>query len=230
MEFRRLRHGYTNRTVGDGLVVRKTYAGPEAEQRLGRELAALTRLRDRVPLPPVRAVRGRTLELGFVAGEHGEDLIDAGHATEVLRACGAVLREIHGADQDARGRVLVHGDYGPNNLLLEEKDGALRVTAVLDWEFAHLGDPVEDLAWCEWLVRTHHPEHAGVLGAFFAAYGGPVPSWEVRHKTMLNRCLELADFCARWEPGGVGVDVWHERAVATAAWPATQPDPSTGTT
>lgn len=218
MEFRRLRHGYTNRTVGDGEVVRKTYTGPEAEQRLGRELAALTRLRGRVPLPPVIGVRGLTLELGFVAGEHGQDLVDAGHATEVLRACGATLRTIHGVDQDARGRVLVHGDFGPNNVLL---DDALQVTAVLDWEFAHLGDPIDDLAWCEWVVRTHHSEHVPALGAFFSAYGGPVPPWEQRHKTMLGRCLELADFCARWEPGGAGVDVWHERAVTTAAWPAT---------
>lgn len=38
--------------------------------------------------------------------------------------------------------VLVHGDCGPGQFLFA--DG--RVTAVLDWEFAHLGDPMEDLA------------------------------------------------------------------------------------
>ena len=31
------------------------------------------------------------------------------------------------------------------------------VVALLDWEFAHQGDPTEDLAWAEWIVRTHHP-------------------------------------------------------------------------
>jgi aminoglycoside phosphotransferase (APT) family kinase protein len=35
---------------------------------------------------------------------------------------------------------------------------------VVDWEFAHLGDPVEDLAWCEWIVRMHHPEHVDAPG------------------------------------------------------------------
>jgi prepilin-type processing-associated H-X9-DG protein len=39
--------------------------------------------------------------------------------------------------------VLVHGDTGPGNFLFA--DG--RVTAIVDWELAHLGDPMEDLAW-----------------------------------------------------------------------------------
>jgi aminoglycoside phosphotransferase (APT) family kinase protein len=39
--------------------------------------------------------------------------------------------------------VLVHGDYRHGNLVV----GARGVHAVLDWELAHLGDPVEDLAW-----------------------------------------------------------------------------------
>lgn len=39
--------------------------------------------------------------------------------------------------------TLVHGDFKPGNLLL---DGD-RVSAVLDWETAHLGDPHEDLGW-----------------------------------------------------------------------------------
>jgi aminoglycoside phosphotransferase (APT) family kinase protein len=39
--------------------------------------------------------------------------------------------------------VLVQGDTGPGNFLYE--DG--RVTAVLDWELAHWGDPMDDIAW-----------------------------------------------------------------------------------
>jgi aminoglycoside phosphotransferase (APT) family kinase protein len=38
---------------------------------------------------------------------------------------------------------LVHGDYRLGNFL--EKDG--RITAILDWELVHLGDPHEDLGW-----------------------------------------------------------------------------------
>jgi len=39
--------------------------------------------------------------------------------------------------------VLLHGDIGFHNFLF---DGG-RLTAVLDWEFGHLGDPAEDLAY-----------------------------------------------------------------------------------
>lgn len=38
---------------------------------------------------------------------------------------------------------VVHGDFRLGNLLVQPTG----VTAVLDWELAHLGDPVEDLAW-----------------------------------------------------------------------------------
>lgn len=39
--------------------------------------------------------------------------------------------------------VLVQGDTGPGNFLY--RDGA--VTAVLDWELSHFGDPMDDIAW-----------------------------------------------------------------------------------
>lgn len=39
--------------------------------------------------------------------------------------------------------VLCHGDVGPGNFLFEGTE----VTAILDWEFAHVGDPMDDLAW-----------------------------------------------------------------------------------
>ncbi|MFB4421339.1 phosphotransferase [Streptomyces sp. QL37] len=110
----------------------------------------------------------------------------------------------------------MHGDFGPNNVLLDP--GTFEVTAVVDWEFAHLGDPVEDLAWCEWIVRTHHPGHRHALGHFFCAYGGEVPPWPARRAAMLARCETLRQFCERWEPGGRGVRLWQARAAATADW------------
>lgn len=39
--------------------------------------------------------------------------------------------------------AIVHGDYRTGNFL--EVDG--RITAILDWELVHLGDPHEDLGW-----------------------------------------------------------------------------------
>lgn len=48
------------------------------------------------------------------------------------------------------GTVLVHSDFKPGNILL---DGD-RVTALLDWELAHLGDPLEDLGWVTQPLRA----------------------------------------------------------------------------
>jgi aminoglycoside phosphotransferase (APT) family kinase protein len=39
--------------------------------------------------------------------------------------------------------VLVQGDTGPGNFLYEGS----RVTAVVDWELSHWGDPMDDIAW-----------------------------------------------------------------------------------
>jgi hygromycin-B 4-O-kinase len=46
-------------------------------------------------------------------------------------------------------RGLVHGDWGANNLLVD--DG--RISGILDWENATLGDPLRDVAgrlWATW--------------------------------------------------------------------------------
>ncbi|HYC55698.1 MAG TPA: phosphotransferase family protein [Candidatus Binatia bacterium] len=44
--------------------------------------------------------------------------------------------------------ALVHGDFRIGNVMFNENG----LTAVLDWELAHIGDPVEDLGWL--CVRT----------------------------------------------------------------------------
>ena len=40
-------------------------------------------------------------------------------------------------------QCLVHGDYRSGNFLYLEN----KVTGILDWEMAHIGNPLEDLAW-----------------------------------------------------------------------------------
>jgi len=44
--------------------------------------------------------------------------------------------------------VLVHGDFRLGNWLVERDGPRSRLAGLLDWEMVHLGDPVEDLAWC----------------------------------------------------------------------------------
>ncbi|MGW3071613.1 phosphotransferase family protein [Kitasatospora sp. NPDC001132] len=221
---RPLPHGYTNRTAGDGTVVVKRYEGPDAEQRGRREHRALTGLRGLLPVPPVLGTEPGAITLGHLPGVPAQELLDTGHGPEVLAACGRVLRRLQALDPELAGdgpapagSVPVHGDFGPHNLLLDPADFA--VTGLLDWEFAHPGEPVEDLAWCEWIVRTHHPAQAGALHHLFDAYGQPAPPWPRRRSAMLTQCARLEEFCRRRDPDGPGARQWQERGRLTAGWP-----------
>jgi aminoglycoside phosphotransferase (APT) family kinase protein len=44
---------------------------------------------------------------------------------------------------EPKRRVVVHGDYRVGNVIFD----ATGVRSILDWELAHVGDPVEDLGW-----------------------------------------------------------------------------------
>lgn len=78
----------------------------------------------------------------------------------------------------AAARSIVHGDYRPANILID--DG--RVSAVLDWEFAHTGDPVEDVGW--YFADIYRGQHF-VKGRF-----GPedfLKAYETRRGTTVDR-------------------------------------------
>jgi aminoglycoside phosphotransferase (APT) family kinase protein len=65
--------------------------------------------------------------------------------------------------------VLVHGDFNPANFLYERG----RVTALIDWENARIGDPREDLGWMttmDILSNTRVMEHPVDEGGFLAYY------------------------------------------------------------
>ena len=223
---RPLRHSYTNRTLGDGVTVVKSYQGSDARDRSRREHAVLSALQGRIPAPAVLEARDGRLTMTFMRGVHGQELLDAGRAGAVLRACGAMLGRIHRIDVGkiaaalpgpaGPGHVLVHGDYGPNNVLLDP--AGREITAVLDWEWAHAGDPAEDLAWCEWIVRMHHPRQVSLLGEFFGAYGGQIPPWPARQAIMADRCRSLLGLCRRQDPAGRGEEQWAHRLAVTRAW------------
>jgi aminoglycoside phosphotransferase (APT) family kinase protein len=46
--------------------------------------------------------------------------------------------------------VVLHGELNPNNLIV---DGG-RITGIIDWERAHIGDPREDLAWFKYFEEA----------------------------------------------------------------------------
>ncbi len=68
--------------------------------------------------------------------------------------------------------TIVHGDYRIGNFL---HDGSGQISAVLDWEMAHLGDPHEDLAWAlDPLWNVVDPE----LGAGLTPRAEAIAIWE----------------------------------------------------
>lgn len=158
----------------------------------------------------------------FVAGVQGQELLASVGAGPVLRACGRVLREVHRIDVStvfpdatAPGQVLVHGDFGPNNVLIEQR--GIRVSAILDWEWASAGDFVDDLAWCEWIIRMHHAEHRDALGELFDAYG-VYPSWTQRHSAMVRKMQSLLAFSERRDPDDLASRTNRARLAATEAF------------
>ncbi len=116
----------------------------------------------------------------------------------------------------APGPCVVHGDFRNGNLIV----GADGLRAVLDWELAHLGDPLEDLGWfCvrAWRFGSHlaaggFGSREQLIAAYEGAGGQPVDPgalrwWEIMgtfawgvicmmqaatHRSGLSRSVELA--------------------------------------
>lgn len=211
----RLLGGYLNSVVYRDGAVHKRYVGVDAEARRNLEHAALVRLRRQVAVPGATpGPDAVTLLLDFAEGTNGQELIRQGKGASVLQACGEALRRLQSVDlgpfQDllpGRGSTIVHGDFGPQNTLLDRS--ATAVTAILDWEFCHLGAPIEDLAWAEWIVRRHHPDAVGCLPALFAGYG-TTPHWPLRKRSMARSIRAMRSFAiAAGE--AANVRLWNER-------------------
>ncbi len=91
--------------------------------------------------------------------------------------------------------VLVHGDLGPGNVL---HDGR-RVTGLCDWELAHVGDPMEDLAWIT--VRAMLTPFVDIDTAF-GWYDGPVDAERVRYWQLACQVRNLIGLGVAGAAGG----------------------------
>ncbi len=217
----RLPHGYTNltRRLPYGRV-EKRYLGRDRFARADREYACLAGLAHLLPVPDAveQDPAVPLLVIRDLPGAHGQELIDAGRAPEVLRLLGAVLRAVQQVPPSAvigltgTGPVIVHGDFGPQNVLIEGNE----ITALLDWEFAHIGQPVEDLAWAEWIVRMHHPNAVDDLSVLHEAAGLDI-AWSTRHRAMVTRCAELKRISEETGSPDV-IALWSDRLSATEHW------------
>lgn len=91
--------------------------------------------------------------------------------------------------------VLVHGDLGPGNVL---HDGH-RVTGLCDWELAHVGDPMEDLAWIT--VRAMLTPFVDIDTAF-GWYDGPMDAERVRYWQLACQVRNLIGLGVAGAAGG----------------------------
>ncbi|TIC86793.1 phosphotransferase family protein [Nocardioides sp. GY 10113] len=148
-----LAHGTGPGPLAAGYVLMSHVEGESVPQRILRD-PALAGFRDGFAAEAGRILaRLHAIDPASLTGGDGPDLprddqLDAWTAildTEpdphpILGYVAAWLRRHRPAPVAPR---LVHGDFRLGNVLV----GADGVRAVLDWELAHLGDPVEDLAW-----------------------------------------------------------------------------------
>lgn len=61
---------------------------------------------------------------------------------------------------ERRADVFVHGDFRHGNVIIDQG----RLAAVLDWELAHIGDPLQDLGWVS--TKAWRFGHADMVGGF----------------------------------------------------------------
>ena len=153
--WRELGQGTLTRVVTDGTRVRRplNHWSPAVHQALMRFEAF-----------------GCVLAPRYLGSEDGHELLDLLPGTAVRRPwpaamtddsllydLGRMLRVLHQASRNLRlvddarfawgpaecpaGAVVVHGDLGPWNLLLDNA----RITGIIDWDLAYFGDPLEDL-------------------------------------------------------------------------------------
>jgi aminoglycoside phosphotransferase (APT) family kinase protein len=177
----------------------------------GRALARLHRMDP----PPVD---GLTRPLGVLAPaayiDHLTERLDAlPHPLPTFRLGIGLLASC--LPESPAEPAVVHGDFRNGNLIVADHE----VRAVVDWELAHLGDPMEDLAWL--CLRTWRFDHDhrpvggfGRLSWLQAAYeeaGGEwrqeAFDWWTMARTIwwgIGLASQAVRFVEEHEPGFVG--------------------------
>lgn len=161
-----------------------TYFRDDAHRRaIGRELVRILAAVHAVPLSSLPAeLRGFDDPSPTAEVSHFEQIYERSRdAPEpaLERAFGWLAAH---ADAVSGRRTLVHGDFRIGNAILRDD----QVVAMLDWELAHVGDPVEDLAnFAHRLYRGKLGIPSGLLsvGELVGAYAEET-GWEVSPRTL----------------------------------------------
>jgi aminoglycoside phosphotransferase (APT) family kinase protein len=196
------------RQRGGRFFIEKDIADPV---RRASEEVALRALADHdLPVPALVETGPTSIRMTLMPGER-LDSLDADVRLGALAESTPLLRRLHeipppdglptGPDdvsiirryQDAGGPPLplavpppgrpafCHGDWTDANLLAV--DG--RITAVIDWEAAHVGDPLRDLSRAAWAASRKDPRALDVLVRAYGADPDHVQAWLPIHAAEL---------------------------------------------
>ncbi|MFV0463918.1 MAG: phosphotransferase family protein [Nostocoides sp.] len=167
-----------------GLPTPRVYWLETEPSSLGRPFFVMDRLSGSPPAPrtdheaaAIARDLGRRLAQLHLSGVPADDDTDAGAFTdrEINRwrtryaerrpapvpIIGALLGWLAAnRPDDSLDPVLLWGDAGPHNVLVE--DG--HVSALLDWELSHTGHPIEDLGAAVWACLGRYPQDSVIAG------------------------------------------------------------------
>lgn len=126
-------------------------ARPRLTRQCGQALAAIHRM-------PLTALPREERQDPLPAWRDVLDRLGEPHPVFEL-----ALRRLAATRPRGRRHTVVHGDFRNGNLIV----GPEGIRAVLDWELAHAGDPLEDLGWlCVKAWRFGSPLPVGGFGAY----------------------------------------------------------------
>ena len=134
-----------------------------------------------------------TSRLSFLSGEGAADVLDRlereiDRLDEPHPAIELGLAWARRAPVERHDPVVLHGDFRVGNLVVTE----VGLAYALDWEFAHRGDPAEDVAWPlvrGWRFGADHLRLGGI---------GEVEPYLERYNSLTGRGISLATL-AYWE-------------------------------
>ena len=126
------------RAVDGETIARKIQRDDEYARARGRLTADMGRALAALHALPTGSVPG--LEESDQVAAYRKVLDDLGEPHPVFEVA---FRWLEANRPRTSGRAVVHGDFRLGNVIVDH-DG---LAAVLDWELAHIGDPMEDLGW-----------------------------------------------------------------------------------
>ncbi|HEX7819680.1 MAG TPA: phosphotransferase family protein [Sphingobium sp.] len=174
------------------------YEGQAAEvgARFWRHLGALAAIDHRAA--GLESLRNGERQDGLWSAEldHWEAVFDKKEQMVEPVTRGAIRWLRRNPPPEATKPAIVHGDYRVGNFLFT---GEGHISAVLDWEMCHIGDPLEDVAWAlnpMWPMTRYFPLEDG-LALWEAASGLSID----RAALDWWRLFAAVKACAIWATG-----------------------------